>query len=67
MNKQAGEGGALKFKPFYSIKDLALRWEMSQRHVRREIDNGDLTAHRFGKSIRISAESVAIYEATRKT
>lgn len=66
MNTPANEGKALKFKPFYSIKELAARWDMSERHVRREVDNGNLQAHRFGKTIRISAESLAIYEATRR-
>lgn len=67
MTAAASESSSLKFKPFCTIKQLASRWGVSERHVRREIDNGNLPAHRFGRSIRISAESVAIYEATRKT
>ncbi len=67
MTTTVSQSSSLKFKPFYSIKELAVRWGVSERHVRREIDNGNLTAHRFGKSIRISAECLAIYEATRRS
>jgi excisionase family DNA binding protein len=65
--RATGEEKFPGFKPFYTVSELAARWGMSARHVRREIEVGDLQAHRFGKSIRIAAESVAIYEATRRT
>lgn len=48
---------------FYSVADLAARWGMSQRHVRRLIDEGHLVSHRFGTAVRISYANVLIYEA----
>lgn len=49
--------------PFYTAADLARRWGMSERHVRRLIDAGDLIAHRFGRAVRVSLANVLIYEA----
>ncbi|ADP72385.1 DNA binding domain protein, excisionase family [Rhodomicrobium vannielii ATCC 17100] len=67
MAQSTSEEKSPRFKPFFTVNELAARWGMSARHVRREIESGALQAHRFGKSIRIAAESVAIYEATRRT
>jgi len=50
-------------QPFFTAAGLALRWGMSERHVRRLIENGELRAHRFGKAVRISIADVLVYEA----
>ncbi|MFT4026593.1 MAG: helix-turn-helix domain-containing protein [Novosphingobium sp.] len=51
-------------QPFYTVAGLAARWGMSQRHIRRLIEGGDLRAHRFGKAVRISLADVLVYEAS---
>ena len=49
---------------FFSVADLARRWQCSTRHIRRLIDSGELPVHRMGeKLIRISAANVLLYEA----
>ena len=48
---------------FFAVRELALRWGVSQRHIRRLIDEGELIIHRFGKAVRVSYANVLIYEA----
>ena len=55
-----GEGPA-----YFPIAQLAQRWALSERQVHRFIAGGDLLATRFGRSVRISAEEVARFEAER--
>jgi excisionase family DNA binding protein len=55
-----GEGPA-----YFLIAQLAQRWALSERQVHRFIAGGDLLATRFGRSVRISAEEVARFEAER--
>ncbi|WBX85608.1 excisionase family DNA-binding protein [Sphingosinicella microcystinivorans] len=50
-------------KAFHTVADLAERWTMSQRNIRRLIENGELSVHRFGRSVRVSAANVALFEA----
>ena len=52
-----------KLEPFYTVADLAERWKVSERHVRRLIDSGALKVSRIGKAIRIPAANVSLYEA----
>jgi len=53
-------------KPFYTIKDIAERWDVTDRTVQRTIERGDLVAHRFGGSVRVSGEDLFTYEAARR-
>ncbi len=39
---------------FYSVTETAKFLKVSPRTVRRWIEKGDLTAHRFGRQIRIT-------------
>jgi excisionase family DNA binding protein len=50
---------------FYTIAEIAERWRVSVRHVRRQIENGNLKVTRFGKAVRVSAANLALYEATQ--
>ena len=51
----------------FTVAEVARRWGMSERHVRRELDSGRLNGKRFGSAIRITAADLALYEATRPT
>ena len=51
---------------FYTMKQLAERWQRNKRSIDRDIKNGDLTVHKFGKSIRISEDDITIYEAINR-
>ncbi len=55
-----------KTKVYHTVKDIAARWETCERSVRREIKIGNLIAHRFGRSVRISDEDLRVYERLRR-
>lgn len=55
-----------KPKVFHTVKEIAARWESCDRSVRREIKAGNLVAHRFGGSVRISDEDLMVYERLRR-
>lgn len=50
---------------FYTVAQLAVRWSICERQVRRFIDLGELLATRFSRSVRVSAAEVARLEANR--
>jgi excisionase family DNA binding protein len=52
---------------FYTVEELAKRWLVSQRTIRRLIENGDLRAIRVGTQLRVSAQVVARYEERHET
>lgn len=52
-----------QLREFFTVKELAERWRLSERHVRRITDAGELPIHRMGRSVRISADNVLLYEA----
>jgi excisionase family DNA binding protein len=62
--------GTSKSRPdvqeFLTILQLSVRWQLSQRQIKREIERGTLIAHRFGRSVRIAKEDILLYEATRR-
>ena len=43
-----------KYRPFWTIQDLAENLDVSPRTVWRWIDAEDLIVHRFGRSVRIA-------------
>ena len=43
-----------KYRPFWTIQDLAENLDVSERTVYRWIDAGDLIVYRFGRSVRIA-------------
>jgi excisionase family DNA binding protein len=49
---------------FYTVAQLATRWGISERQVHRYIASGQLIATRFGRSVRVSADEVARFEAS---
>ena len=51
---------------FMSLSDVASRWGLSPRTVRRVVDRGELVATKLGGSIRIAHGTVLEYEAWRK-
>lgn len=48
--------------PFLTVKQLAIRWQLSERQVHRIIADGGLKVHRFGRSVRIAIEDVELFE-----
>jgi excisionase family DNA binding protein len=52
-----------KRQEFFTVAELAVRWSLSQRHIRRLIEHGDIVAHRIGRAVRVSAANVALFEA----
>jgi excisionase family DNA binding protein len=53
-------------KAFLSFSDLAERWGVSVKTVRRLAVRGDLKVHRIGHQIRISPEDVTTFEKLRR-
>ena len=49
-------------RDFWTIKQLADRWQCSKKKVHRLIAKGDLVAHRFGRQVRISRRDAINYE-----
>ena len=48
---------------FYTMRQLAERWQRDKRSIDRDIKSGNLVAHKFGKSVRIAEDDVLLYEA----
>jgi excisionase family DNA binding protein len=51
---------------FLTVREIAHRWKISRRQVDRYIKSGELKAHYFGRSIRISMEDVLLFELRRR-
>ena len=51
---------------FYTMRQLAERWQRDKRSIDRDIRSGNLVAHKFGKSVRIAEDDVLLYEALRR-
>lgn len=47
---------------FFTIAQIAERWQCSEKKVRRLIDRGGLPAHKFGALWRISVIDLSDYE-----
>lgn len=47
---------------FFTVKQLAARWQISERQVHRFIESGALAAHRLGRSLRIAENDVLLFE-----
>ncbi len=45
-------------QPFLTVKGVAQRLQLSEKTVRRRIDEGMLRVHRFGRAIRIAEEDL---------
>ena len=51
---------------YYTMRQLAERWQRDKRSIDRDIRSGNLVAHKFGKSVRIAEDDVLLYEAMRR-
>lgn len=47
---------------FLTVKDVADRWGISERQVRRNIASGELKSPRFGRSVRLAPDDVQLFE-----
>jgi excisionase family DNA binding protein len=67
LMKETNEGEKSVGQPYFTVRDIAERWGMSPRHVRREIAAGRLRTHVFGRALRISAADLLEYERSSRT
>lgn len=49
-------------KPFWTVAQIAGRWQCSEKKVRRLIKKAELIAHRFGDHLRIAEADLRGYE-----
>jgi excisionase family DNA binding protein len=54
-------------RPFLTVEQLADRWQVSERTVRRMIERGELRALRVGPQLRVPLEVLDRYEMRRMT
>lgn len=48
---------------FFTIRDLAERWQLSTQTVRRKISSGEVTALHVGRAVRIERAEVERLES----
>jgi excisionase family DNA binding protein len=48
---------------FFTLEELAERWGVSVRTLRRLVRRGELKTHRIGTQLRVSEEDVRAFEA----
>ena len=49
-------------RPYWTVEQIAERWQCSEKKVRRLIKKGELIAHRFGGQLRIAEADLRSYE-----
>jgi excisionase family DNA binding protein len=49
-------------RSFHTVQNIADRWDVSAKSVRRMIKSGKLIAHRFGRQHRVSDEDLEACE-----
>ena len=47
---------------WFSVQDVAMRWQVSERTVRRHIDSGLLPARKLGSLVRINEQDLRVFE-----
>jgi excisionase family DNA binding protein len=52
--------------PFSTVRQLAERWQCSEKSVRRLIDRGELVAHRIAGQLRVSHADRLTFEKLRR-
>ena len=55
-----------KSESLLTLQDLARRWQVSLKSVRRIVGRGEIKVHRIGAQIRVSPEDVDTYEKLRR-
>ena len=58
--------GTTRERPFFTVAQIALRWQCSERTVRREIARKALIAHRIRGQLRVSLADLQTYERSRR-
>ena len=53
--------GTSPLPSFYSVSETAKLLKVNPKTVRRWIENGDLTVHRFGRQIRITDSDLVTF------
>lgn len=53
---------ACREERFFTVKQLAARWQISERQVHRFIQSDALVASKFGRSLRIAERDVLLFE-----
>jgi hypothetical protein len=56
-----------KSEPLLTLQDLAARWQVSPKSVRRIVARGELKVHRIGAQIRVSPEDAITYEKLHRS
>ena len=51
---------------FSSLEELAARWGVSVKTLRRIIQRGELKTHRIGTQIRVSEDDIRSFEALQR-
>ena len=59
-------GGNVDPQPFFTVAQYAARVQLSTKEIYREIQRGDLIAHRFRRRWRISMADALAYERLRR-
>jgi excisionase family DNA binding protein len=54
-------------RSFLTIRQLAARWHVSPRTIRRKINTGELRAVRIGRQLRVPVREAERYEALHAT
>lgn len=52
--------------PFLTVKETAAHLRLCEKHIRRLIKRGELTAYSFGTAIRIKREDLDAFVAKRR-
>ena len=61
------KSASTEVETFLTVKEAAQRRKLSEKTIYRAIESGDLSAHRFGRAIRLSESNLARYDKQRQT
>lgn len=56
-----------KFQPLLTLQDLAVRWQVSLKSVRRIVVRDEIRVIRIGAQIRVSIEDATAYEKRHRS
>lgn len=56
-----------KTESLLTLQDLATRWQVSLKSVRRIVARGELKVHRIGAQIRVSLEDAITFEKLHRS
>jgi excisionase family DNA binding protein len=57
----------LPSRSFFTVEQLAARWQVSPRTIRRMVERGKLRAMRIGPQLRVPVDVVERYEVQHAT